>query len=91
MQVVSILKVATIAIMKSTKKIRTSFLLSDGLYNRCRAAVAALGTPPVLLTISKLVEDSLEKSLKELEEKYNKGKPFPEFTGRIKTGRPVGS
>lgn len=73
-----------------SKKIRTSFLLSDALYTRCRGAVATLGVPPLLLTISQLVENALEKQLLELEQQYNGGKPFS-FEGRLKTGRPVGS
>ena len=50
-----------------------------------KARNACFWTPG--LTMAALVEGALEKRLAELERKS--GKPFPERTGELKTGRPI--
>ena len=72
-------------------KSRTSFNIPEDLLQRSRDTVAFLGGPPLYLTLAKLAEDALEAEIKRLQDEFNKGKPFPRFTGRVKTGRPVGS
>ena len=74
-----------------SKKVRVSLMLSEDLYKRCRDAVAALGGPPLYLTLSQFAEDGLQNHLEYLQHKFNNDRPFPEFTGRIKVGRPVGT
>lgn len=53
--------------------------------------MATLGSSPHLMPISQLVEDALQKHFADLEKTYNKGNPFPQFEGRIKVGRPIGT
>ena len=90
-QVVSLQKRAPCATRRRMPKRKASFLIPEELYQEARDAVAFLGGPPLYLTLAQLAEDSLRDKLDELKQKHNRGKPFPRFTGRVKTGRPVGA
>lgn len=71
-------------------KRKASFLIPEDLYQEARDTVAFLGGPPLYLTLAQLAEDALRDKLDQLKREHNQGKPFPRFTGRVKTGRPVG-
>lgn len=88
-QVVPLQKDTPCATRRPMPKRKASFLIPEELYQEARDAVAFLGGPPLYLTLAQLAEDALRDKLDELREKYNRGKPFPKFTGRVKTGRPV--
>ena len=88
-QVVSLQKLAPCATRPRMPKRKASFLIPEELYQEARDAVAFLGGPPLYLTLAQLAEDALHDKLAELKKQHNKGKPFPKFVGRVKTGRPV--
>lgn len=73
------------------KKRRTSFMIPEEVYLAARDAVAYLGGPPLYLTLAQLAEEGLLLRLEQLQKEHHGGQPFPRFTGRVKTGRPVGS
>lgn len=66
-------------------------MITDDVYKRCRDAAAALGGPPLNMTLSRVAQDALQNHLEYLQQQYNQGKPFPDFKGRIRVGRPVGT
>lgn len=86
----SLQKLAPCATRRFMPKRKASFLIPEELYQEARDAVAFLGGPPLYLTLAQLAEDALRDKLDELKEQHNKGKPFPRFAGRVKTGRPMG-
>ncbi len=88
-QVVSLQKHAPCATRPFMPKRKASFLIPEELYQEARDAVAFLGGPPLYLTLAQLAEDALRDKLDELKKQHNKGKSFPKFIGRVKTGRPV--
>ena len=88
-QVVSLQKLAPCATGRCMPKRKASFLIPEELYQEARDAVAFLGGPPLYLTLAQLAEDALRDKLDELKKQHNKGKAFPKFVGRVKTGRPV--
>lgn len=90
-QVVSLQKRVPYATRRHMPKRKASFLIPEELYQEARDAVAFLGGPPLYLTLAQLAEDALQAKLEELKKQHNRGKPFPKFTGRVKTGRPVGA
>lgn len=90
-QVVSLQKRMPYATRRHMPKRKASFLIPEELYQEARDAVAFLGGPPLYLTLAQLAEDALRDRLELLKAKYNQGREFPRFTGRVKTGRPVGS
>lgn len=90
-QVAPLRKDTPCATRRTMPKRKASFLIPEELYQEARDAVAFLGGPPLYLTLAHLAEEALGDKLAELKRKHNKGKPFPKFTGRVKTGRPVGA
>lgn len=75
--------------MAKGDKTKASFLVPTEIYRQARDAVAYLGGPPLYLTLAQLAEDALRDRLKYLWDHYNQGRPFPRFTGKVKTGRPL--
>jgi|WetSurMetagenome_2_1015567.scaffolds.fasta_scaffold03061_8 hypothetical protein len=75
----------------TTSKTRATFHLPTPVVEECRDAVVFLAGPPERLTMARLVERAIQKELKVLRDKYNKGKPFPRFEGELKGGRPIGT
>lgn len=90
-QVVPLQKDTPCATRRPMPKRKASFLIPEELYQEARDAVAFLGGPPLYLTLAQLAEDALRDKITELKQTHNRGKSFPRFTGRVKTGRPVGS
>ena len=86
----SLQKLAPCATGRCMPKRKASFLIPEELYQEAREAVAFLGGPPLYLPLAQLAEAALRDKLDELKEQHHKGKPFPKFVGRVKTGRPVG-
>lgn len=76
---------------QGSQKVRATFHLSQELFDEVRDAVVALSGPPLRLTLAAFAESALKAELKRLEKAENDGKPFPERSGELKGGRPIGS
>lgn len=76
---------------ESAQNERVTFILPSALIREIRSAAVALSGPPLRLTLARLATDALRAELKRLEEEHNKGKPFPDFAGKLVGGRPIGS
>ena len=64
-----------------------SFYLADSLHERMRAAVWACGRlPGEAENGSQLVARAIAAELDRLEQRYNRGKPFPPPPGRLPSG-----
>jgi hypothetical protein len=72
-------------------KVRATFHLPQALFEEARNAVVQLSGPPVRMTLAALAERALRRELERLKRAYNAGKDFPRRSGRLRSGRPIGS
>ena len=75
--------------VKPSKKVRFTVHLPPEIIREARDIVIALKGPPVQLTLSELVENSLRREFKRLKKSHNQGRDFPKYSGKLKAGRPV--
>ena len=76
---------------RSPSKIRATVHLPHELFEAARDAVVQLSGPPVRLTLAALAEKALRRELARLKRTYNRGREFPRRSGRLRSGRPIGS
>ena len=74
---------------KPQKKERFTVHLPPEIIREARDTVITLKGPPLQLTLSELVENSLRRELKRLKKSHNQGRDFPKYSGKLKAGRPV--
>jgi hypothetical protein len=76
-----------------TAKVRATFHLPRELMNEARNTVVALSGPPYRLTLAKLAENALRNEIERLKaarDGRQRGQEFPQRTGEVRTGRPIG-
>ncbi len=73
------------------RKVRATFHLPSALFEEARDAVVQLSGPPLRLTLAALAETALRRELDRLKRAYNGGREFPRRSGRLRSGRPIGS
>lgn len=74
-------------------KVRATFQLPQDLLNEARNTVVALSGPPHRLTMARLAANALRSELERLKGTRagrQRGKDFPQRTGDVRTGRPIG-
>lgn len=76
---------------KRVSKVRATFHIPADLLDECRNAVVWLAGPPERLTMARLAENALRREIARLRKKHTKGEAFPERSGELRGGRPIGS
>jgi post-segregation antitoxin (ccd killing protein) len=80
--------------LQERTKVRATFHLPQELLNEARNTVVALAGPPHRLTLAKLAENALRNEIERLKEERlgrKRGREFPQRTGEVRTGRPIGN
>ena len=74
-----------------SKRVAHTVRINAELLDECRAAVIALAGAPLRLTLSDLVESALQRELQRLKRQHNGGAEFPQYDGKLRAGRPIGT
>lgn len=71
---------------EATRNVTISLLPSQ--QNKAKQAVIQTGPQGGPISLSEFMRDAIDMYLAHLADEYNKGEPFPEYLGRLRTGRP---